>query len=71
MSCCASTGAALAMMEPHHRGDEVRLASRLVAEGVSQTDIAVPGIHCGGCIQKIEKAIGAAEFGRYADLVRT
>ena len=39
--------------------EEVLLASRVVGDGVRQTDLSVPGIHCGGCIQTIETALGA------------
>jgi Cu2+-exporting ATPase len=40
-------------------GDEdVLLASRVVADGIRQTDLAVPAIHCGACIRTIEKALG-------------
>ena len=37
---------------------EFRLASHLVKGHVRQTDLSVPGIHCGGCIRRIEKALG-------------
>ena len=59
MSCCAP-GAELAAMPPRVRGsdEEVLMASRVVADGVRQTDLSVPGIHCGGCIRTIEKALG-------------
>ena len=39
-------------------GEEVLLASRVVADGVRQTDLSVPAIHCGACIRTIEKALG-------------
>jgi Cu2+-exporting ATPase len=47
------------MSDPHTANEEVLLASRTVGEGVRQTDLAVPGIHCGGCIHKVEAALGA------------
>jgi Cu2+-exporting ATPase len=37
--------------------DEILLASRLVADGLRQTDLSVPDIRCGGCIPRIEGAI--------------
>jgi len=59
MSCCGS-GADLAVFAPdaHASGAEVLLASRIVADGVRQTDLSVPTIHCGACIRTIEKALG-------------
>ncbi|MBR0750172.1 cadmium-translocating P-type ATPase [Bradyrhizobium japonicum] len=60
MSCCApGAELALATSDPHTANEEVLLASRLVGDGVRQTDLSVPGIHCGGCIQKVEAALGA------------
>ncbi|NGO55941.1 cation-translocating P-type ATPase [Allomesorhizobium camelthorni] len=61
MSCCAAGAAelALAMSDPRTANEEVLLASRLVGDGVRQSDLSVPGIHCGGCIQKVEAALGA------------
>ena len=60
MSCCApGAELALAMPDPHTVNEEVLLASRTVGEGVRQTDLSVPGIHCGGCIHKVEAALGA------------
>ncbi|MBV5271775.1 MAG: cadmium-translocating P-type ATPase [Afipia sp.] len=60
MSCCApSAELALAMTDPHIADEEMLLASRIVDNGVRQTDLSVPSIHCGGCIQAIEAALGA------------
>jgi Cu2+-exporting ATPase len=60
MSCCAlGAGLAVAMSDPHTANEEVLLASRIVGEGVRQTDLSVPGIHCGGCMRKVEAALAA------------
>ena len=56
MSCCT---AGVHQADPASRTSEILLASRNVAGGLRQTDLSVPGIHCGGCMQKIEKALGA------------
>jgi Cu2+-exporting ATPase len=47
------------MADPHTANEEVLLASRIIGDGVRQTDLSVPGIHCGGCIQKVEAALDA------------
>ena len=59
MGCCGS-GAELTAMPPNARAgdEEVLLASRTVADGIRQTDLAVPAIHCGVCVRTIEKALG-------------
>ncbi len=59
MSCCAP-GVELTGSEMiASRAEEVRLASRVVGEGVRQTDLSVPSMHCGGCIQAVESALNA------------
>jgi len=59
MSCCVpSAELALAMGELNSAGNELLLASRVVGENLRQSDLSVPAMHCGGCIQTIERALG-------------
>ena len=39
------------------RSDELLLASRLLAPGLHQNEIAVPTIHCGSCVARIERLL--------------
>jgi len=59
MSCCVPD-AELARAMGNSRGanDEVFLASRVLGKNLRQSDLSVPTIHCGACIQKIERALG-------------
>src|SRR4051812_4789318 len=57
MGCCGS-GAELLPQDVRASGEEVLLASRIVADGVRQTDLSVPAVHCGACMRTIETALG-------------
>lgn len=58
MSCCApGAEVALAMTDPRIADEEMLLASRVVDDGIRQSDLSVPAIHCGACIHKIETAL--------------
>ena len=58
MSCCAP-GAESALdldrdASADPSDDEIRLASRSLGGGLSQVDLAVPGVHCAACIRSVE-----------------
>jgi Cu2+-exporting ATPase len=56
MSCCAvSPDIGLAAREA--ASEEMRLASRALDGGRRQTDLSVPDIHCGACMQLVENAL--------------
>lgn len=63
MSCCLPAADVIALADAARRAgpvdDEILLASHPVDDGLWQTDLSVPSIHCGGCIQKIERALAA------------
>lgn len=62
MTCCAAS-LALAAQAPAgadaRQRQELLLASREVGPGLRQSDLSVPGIHCGACIGRIERTLGA------------
>lgn len=57
MSCCATPLPADAETVAAASREELRLASRELGDGLRQTDLAVPGIHCAACIQTIESGL--------------
>ncbi|MGQ3292469.1 MAG: heavy metal translocating P-type ATPase, partial [Shinella sp.] len=63
MSCCApgTEGAAEVARLSHAlpSSEELLLASRPVGEGLRQSELSVPGVHCGTCITTIEAALNA------------
>jgi len=63
MSCCApgTEGAAEVARLAHAlpSSEELLLASRLVGEGLRQSELSVPGVHCGACITAVEGALKA------------
>ncbi|HEV7433516.1 MAG TPA: cation transporter, partial [Pseudorhizobium sp.] len=62
-TCCApGTEGAVELERLSHAlpsSEELLLSSRQVETGLRQTDLGVPGVHCGTCITTIEKALQA------------
>ncbi len=56
MSCCAPGAEQGLPAGPS--ADEIRLSSRSVGDGLMQTWLSAPDIHCGLCISTIERALG-------------
>jgi Cu2+-exporting ATPase len=57
MSCCGPA-AEFCLEQVGHSDEEIILASRTVQYGLRQTDLSVPEISCGACLQTIEAALG-------------
>ncbi|MCA1408243.1 cadmium-translocating P-type ATPase [Ensifer sp. IC3342] len=63
MSCCATAVGTTVIADTAERGlpssEELWLASRALGNGLRQTDLSVPGVHCGACITTLETALRA------------
>ncbi|RVP14348.1 cadmium-translocating P-type ATPase [Sinorhizobium meliloti] len=63
MSCCSTAVGATDIAEAAGQGlppsEELWLASRPLGRGLRQTDLSVPGVHCGACIATLETALQA------------
>ena len=56
MSCCAP-GAEFAAEMGGPSAEEILLASQAAGEGLRRTDLSIPEMHCGACLQKVEAAL--------------
>jgi Cu2+-exporting ATPase len=60
MSCCAAFAMQTALAQSIDPSpDELRAASRSLGNGVFQTEISVPAMHCAACIRAIETGLQA------------
>jgi Cu2+-exporting ATPase len=44
---------------PSARNEELLLASRVLGSGARQNHLSVPSIHCGACVARVERLLGA------------
>jgi Cu2+-exporting ATPase len=67
MSCCGQAASASAELLGAPSAEEIILASRDLGDGLRQSDLSVPGVHCAHCIGAIEgafKHVGGVETAR-------
>ena len=57
MSCCAPPLDPTEAFDGSAAGEEMRLASRDLGNGLWQSDLAVPGLHCAACIRTVERGL--------------
>lgn len=62
MTCCSSNTAVIGLRHcDRSTPEEIALSSTELKDGIRQTILSVPGMHCGSCIRVIEKALSAVE----------
>lgn len=59
MSCCTAELETAKATSRRSAAGELMLASRKLCDDLHQTNLSVPTIHCGGCIQRIERTLSA------------
>lgn len=57
MTCCAPPLIPAGAPDDSATRQEVQLASRDLGNGLRQSDISVPGLHCAGCIRTVESGL--------------
>ena len=57
MSCCAPPVDPYGAFDGSAARQEIRLASRDLGDGLRQSDLAVPGVHCAACIRAVEAGL--------------